>query len=637
MCGITGYYVFNNSSNKDLTKVAQSTDKLYLRGPDSGGHFTDDCIALGHRRLSIIDTSEGATQPMTDATGRYTIVFNGEIFNYQQLSINHLKDTWARIGGAKTTSDTEVLLYLLIAYGTKCLPWLSGFFAFAFYDHQTKEVILARDRFGKKPLLYHANEEHIAFASEMKSLLAWDIPKELDYNVLLQYLQLNYVPQPQSMLKGVAKLKQAHYMICTPKGIKEYHPYYKIEIKKEAYNNYTYDEAQEELVKLMDDSVKERMISDVPLGAFLSGGIDSSVMVALASKYTNNLNTFSVGYKDNPYFDETKYAQLVAKKYNTNHTVFSLTTDDFLEHVDSVLDYIDEPFADSSAIPVYILCQHTRKHVTVAISGDGGDEIFAGYNKHAAEWKVRQSSMVNQLVKAGLPIWKQLPRSRNNKITNIFRQLHRFAEGAQLSEKERYWRWAAFNTVNQAGKLLRPDVLAQTDTPLLQREKDNLLQHIHTGGDYNEVLLTDMNLVLLSDMLVKVDLMSMANSLEVRSPFLDYKVVDFAFTLPEQYKVDGNMKKRIVQDAFRDMLPEEIYNRPKHGFEIPLLGWFRNELWGLINDDLLQKDFVAEQGIFDVDEIELLKKKLHSSNPEDSHATIWALIVFQHWWKKHLS
>ncbi|MEZ5016884.1 MAG: asparagine synthase (glutamine-hydrolyzing) [Flavipsychrobacter sp.] len=637
MCGITGYYVFNNGSNDNLTKVAQSTDKLYLRGPDSGGHFNDDRIALGHRRLSIIDTSEGATQPMTDATGRYTIVFNGEIFNYQQLSINHLKDTWARIGGAKTTSDTEVLLYLLIEYGTKCLPWLSGFFAFAFYDHETKQVILARDRFGKKPLLYHANDKHIAFASEMKSLLAWDIPKELDYNVLLQYLQLNYVPQPQSMLKGVAKLKQAHYMICTPTGIKEYQPYYEIEIKKEAYNNYSYDAAQQELVQLMDDSVKERMISDVPLGAFLSGGIDSSVMVALASKYTNNLNTFSVGYKDNPYFDETKYAQLVAKKYNTNHTVFSLTTNDFLEHVHDVLDYIDEPFADSSAIPVYILCKNTRKHVTVAISGDGGDEIFAGYNKHAAEWKVRQSSMVNQIVKAGLPIWKMLPRSRNNKVTNIFRQLHRFAEGAQLSDKERYWRWASFNTANQAGKLLRPEVMAKTDTPLLQREKDAILKHINNGGDYNEVLLTDMNLVLISDMLVKVDLMSMANSLEVRSPFLDYKVVDFAFTLPEQYKIDGSMKKRIVQDAFRDMLPEEIYNRPKHGFEIPLLGWFRNELWGLINDDLLQKDFVAQQGIFNVEEIEALKRKLRSNNPEDSHATIWALIVFQHWWKKHLS
>ncbi len=636
MCGITGYYVFKNSSKSSLTKVAQSTEKLYLRGPDNGGTFTDERIALGHRRLSIIDTSEGATQPMTDVSGRYTIVFNGEIFNYQQLSIKYLSDTWKKIGGAKTTSDTEILLYLLIEYGTECLPWLNGFFAFAFYDNETQQVIMARDRFGQKPLIYHATEEHIAFASEMKSLLEWDIPKELDYTVLWQYLQLNYVPQPQSMLKGVAKLKQAHYMICTPDGIQEYKPYYEINIKPEAYNNLSYEGAQQELVKLMDASVKDRMVSDVPLGAFLSGGIDSSVMVALASKYTDQLNTFSIGYKDNPFFDETKYAQLVAKKYKTNHTVFSLTNNDFLEHVNDVLDYIDEPFADSSAIPVFILCQQTRKHVTVAISGDAGDEIFAGYNKHAAEWKMRQSSLINNMVKAGLPLWKMLPRSRNNKITNIFRQLHRFAEGGKLSAKERYWRWASFNTAEQASKLLTQESIDKTDGLLMLQEKELLLQHM-SGSDYNELLLTDMNLVLLSDMLVKVDLMSMANSLEVRSPFLDYRVVDFAFSLPEQYKVNGSMKKRIVQDAFRPMLPEEIYNRPKHGFEIPLLGWFRKELWGLINDDLLQKDFVAEQGIFNVDAIEQLKKKLHSNNPEDSHATIWALIVFQHWWKKHLS
>lgn len=634
MCGITGYYTLNKSTDNNLAKVAQSTDKLLLRGPDSGGTYSDERIALGHRRLSIIDTSEGATQPMTDVSGRYVIVFNGEIFNYQQLSITYLQQKWERIGGAKTTSDTEVLLYLLIEYGEKCLPWLSGFFAICFYDKETERIILARDRFGKKPLLYHATDEHIAFASEMKSLLAWDIPKELDYTVLHQYLQLNYIPQPQSIIKGVAKLKQAHYMIFTPKGIETYEPYYNIEIKKGEYNKYSYDQACDKLVSLMDDAVKERMISDVPLGAFLSGGIDSSVMVALASKYTDNLNTFSIGYKDNAFFDETKYAKLVADKYKTNHTVFSLSNNDFLEHVHNVLDYIDEPFADSSAIPVYILCHHTRKHVTVAISGDGGDEVFAGYNKHAAEWKMRQNSLVNQVVKAGLPVWEMLPRSRNNKITNLFRQVHRFAEGGKLPVKERYWRWASFNTQEQASKLLNPSVLAKTDYALLQTEKGELLRHM-TSGDFNELLLSDMNLVLLSDMLVKVDLMSMANSLEVRSPFLDYKVVDFAFSLPEQYKVDAKMKKRIVQDAFRSMLPDEIYNRPKHGFEIPLLDWFRKELWGLINDDLLERNFVAEQGIFNVEETERLKKKLHSNNPEDSHATIWALIVFQYWWKKY--
>jgi len=635
MCGITGYYAFTTNAAKNLTKITQSTDKLFLRGPDVGNVFMDAKVALGHRRLSIIDTSTGATQPMEDVSGRYVIIFNGEIFNYKELSLTYLKDTWANINGPKTTSDTEVLLYLLITHGEKCIAWLAGFFAFSFYDKETGRMILARDRFGKKPLIYHATDEHVAFASEMKALLEWNIPKELNYSTLHLYLQLNYIPQPESMLIGVRKLKQGHYMICTPHGLETEVPYYSLHINPKGYNTYDYKTAQEVLIQRMDASVQERMIADVPLGAFLSGGIDSSVIVALASRYTNKLNTFSIGYADKPYFDETKYAKLVADKYNTDHTVFSLTTNDFLEHVYDVLDYLDEPFADSSAIPEYILCYHTRKHVTVALSGDGGDEVFAGYNKHAAEWKVRHTSLLNNLVKAGGPLWKVLPRSRNNKITNLFRQLDRFASGANMSIKKRYWQWATFNNSQQAFALLSENAKTQVP-PMSAKWKIHLLGQLQTD-DFNEVLLTDMNLVLLSDMLVKVDLMSMANSLEVRSPFLDNKVVDFAFSLPVEYKVDGKMKKKIVQDAFRSMLPADIYNRPKQGFEIPLLDWFRKELWGLINDDLLEHNFVASQGIFNTEAIEQLKKKLHSSNPEDSHATIWALIVFQYWWKKYFN
>ena len=635
MCGITGLFALTSVAVPNLSKITQSNQKLFSRGPDNGNVFLGEKLALGHRRLSIIDPSLGSSQPMIDATGRYVIVFNGEIFNYQELASRYLGNTWQRIGRPKTTSDTEVLLYLLIEYGTDCLKWLSGFFAFAMYDKQTGELLLARDRFGKKPLLYYSCEDYIAFASEMKALVEWDIPRQLDYTVLHQYLQLNYIPQPQSILKGVQKLKAAHYMKFDSQGIKEYKAYYTLQINTAGYGSYTYEEAKSELIARMDTSVQERMISDVPLGAFLSGGIDSSLIVALASRYTNNLNTFSIGYKDNPYFDETRYARLVADKYKTNHTVFSLSTNDFLEHVTDVLDYIDEPFADSSAIPVYILSMHTRKYVTVALSGDGGDEVFAGYNKHGAEWKVRQRSLANNIVKAGLPLWTVLPKSRNSRVTNLFRQLHRFAEGASLSSKERYWRWASINSPKQVNDLLQSEVLTKISKETLVKEKQLLLSSLN-NGDYNEILLTDMNLVLLSDMLVKVDLMSMANSLEVRSPFLDYKVVDFAFSLPSSYKIDHRMKKKIVQDAFRPLLPEALYNRPKHGFEIPLLGWFRHELWGLINDNLLETGFIKNQGIFNPDGIERLKKKLLGNNPEDSHATIWALLVFQHWWKRYM-
>jgi asparagine synthase (glutamine-hydrolysing) len=635
MCGITGLFALTSVAVPNLSKITQSNQKLFSRGPDNGNVFAEEKIAIGHRRLSIIDPSPGSSQPMTDDSERYVIVFNGEIFNYRDLADRYLSTTWQRIGGPKTTSDTEVLLYLLIEYSTECLQWLSGFFAFAMYDRQTGELLLARDRFGKKPLLYYACDDYIAFASEMKALVEWDIPRQLDYTVLHQYLQLNYIPQPQSMLKGVQKVKPAHYMKITRNGIKEYTHYYKLQVNSQEYSKYTYDEAKAELISRMDTSVRERMISDVPLGAFLSGGIDSSLIVALASRHTNRLNTFSIGYKDNPFFDETRYARLVADKYKTNHTVFSLTTSDFLEHVNDVLEYIDEPFADSSAIPLYILSMHTRKHVTVALSGDGGDEVFAGYNKHGAEWKVRRQSLANTAVKMGLPIWSLLPKSRNSKLTNLFRQLHRFAEGANLSSKERYWRWASINTSSQVNKLLQPEILDQVSKGNMAEKKEQLLSPLN-NGDYNEVLLTDMNLVLVSDMLVKVDLMSMANSLEVRSPFLDYRVVDFAFSLPSSYKIDGTMKKKIVQDAFRPLLPEELYNRPKHGFEIPLLGWFRHELWGLINDDLLEASFIREQGIFNPVGIIQLKKKLLSNDPGDSHATVWALIVFQYWWKRYM-
>jgi asparagine synthase (glutamine-hydrolysing) len=633
MCGITGLFGFNKSTaGAALAKVAQSTEKLRLRGPDSGGEWADTRCALGHRRLSILDTTNCGAQPMADPSGRYILVFNGEIFNFQALSDRYLKTVWERNGGPRSHSDTEVLLHLLIEHGPACLPWLSGFFAFAFYDRQEERLILGRDRYGKKPLLYYSDASFIAFASEMKALLAWDIPRKLNTAVLQQYLQLNYVPQPQSMLSGVAKIRPGHYMEVGPDGSTRETAWYELKTHPERYDALSYEQAQEELITRMDHAVQERLIADVPLGAFLSGGIDSSVIVALASRHTDKLRTFSVGYKDNPYFDETKYARLVADQYKTDHTVFSLGNDDFLKHVFGVLDYLDEPFADSSAIPVYILAHETRKHVTVALSGDGGDEIFAGYNKHAAEWRVRQRSLTNSLVKAGLPLWSRLPRSRNGKLTNKFRQLHRFAEGARLDAGERYWRWASFNGANQVAALLNPDFRAAS----YAAEKAEILSAIRTD-DYNEVLLTDMNLVLLSDMLVKVDLMSMANSLEVRSPFLDYGVVEFAFGLPASYKIDGSMKKRIVQDAFRHMLPEAIYNRPKQGFEIPLLDWFRNELWSLIDEDLLSKKFVAEQGIFNVAATETLKRKLRSANPEDSHATIWALIVFQYWWKKYLA
>ena len=633
MCGISGVYSFTSNGQPYLNRIEGANQTLSRRGPDGGAVFTEGPVALGHRRLSIIDVTCAGDQPMHSNDGRFTIVFNGEIFNFRELQSRWLTEEEQK--QLRSHSDTEIFLFLFIKLKEKVFELLQGFFAAAIYDKQTSELILVRDRYGKKPLLCYKDEDKLIFASEMKSLFAAGIPREVNWKMLPVYFQLNYVPQPYSLITGVQKLRPGHYLKISGKGIEEYE-YYRLRVKPDQYPKYSYEDAKQQLVGLMDNAVQMRLISDVPLGAFLSGGIDSSVIVALASRHTNKLNTFSIGYKDHPFFDETAYASLVAKKYNTEHTVFSLSNNDFLEHVHDVLEYIDEPFADSSAIPEYILSYYTRKFVTVALSGDGGDEVFDGYNKHAAEWRMRNGGILNTLVKTGYPLFSVLPKSRNNKITNIFRQLHRFSEGARLNEPERYWRWAAFKDTAGVMPLFRKDLQEKISLDLVESIRGEFTSHIN-GNDFNEVLLADMNLVLLSDMLVKVDLMSMANSLEIRSPFLDQEVVEFAFGLPSGYKISAGIKKKIVQDAFRDYLPPELYNRPKHGFEIPLLDWFRNELWSLIDQDLLKDEFIKEQEIFDLTTIQSLKKQLHSSNPEDSHATVWALLVFQFWWKNYIA
>ena len=632
MCGIVGFLSFNKEKNQDLLIDLESAIKtLNHRGPDCQLiEQPDDNIGVAHARLSIIDTSEAANQPMSAYDNRYTIVFNGEIYNYQSLKSQLEKDKQEVF---KTLSDTEVILRMFHHYGEDCVNSFNGFFAFAIYDKEKKETFIARDRMGIKPLLYTQTEEHFLFASEMKALLAFKIAKEIDFVSLQQYFQFNYIPTPSTIFKGVFKLKPGHSLTIKENGELSEDCYYKIPYSKD-YSKITYKDAQKELVKQLDESVQRRLVSDVPLGSFLSGGIDSSVIATLASRHVDKLNTFSVGFSDNPYFDETAYANLVAKKIKSNHTVFSLSNNDLYEDLHNILDYIDEPFADSSAIPVYILSKRTREHVTVALSGDGADEIFGGYNKHQAEYLVQQNSLVNSLISMGSPIWDKLPKSRHSKMGNVIRQLDRFAQGRKLDTPERYWRWCTFTPENYAQKLLKTDI-SKLESEYKDR-KSSILQNFTANGDINETLYTDMQLVLVNDMLTKVDLMSMANSLEVRVPFLDHELVNFAFQLPAEYKVSKDGRKRILKDAFRDGLPTELYSRNKMGFEVPLLQWFKSDLKSLILDDLLLDEFIEEQNIFNIDTIRGLKKQLFSSNPGEIHAQIWALIVFQTWYKKYM-
>ena len=631
MCGITGIISNYSLSESEGKQVERAVVKIEKRGPDAKGIKSYGSSILGHRRLSIIDINPASDQPMEDATERYSIVFNGEIYNHKLLKADLIAKGYV----FKNESDTEVLLNGYDFYGTAFLNKLNGFFAFVIYDKKEKTTLVVRDRFGIKPLLFYKKENAFYFASEMKALLEYDIPREIDHTSLYTYLQLNYVPEPHSMIKGIKKLKPGHYLKIDAQNRVQKIPFYQLDYPKvgENYADVTYTAAKSKFLDILDRSVEKRMVADVPVGTFLSGGIDSSLITALAAQKVQNLSTFSIGFKDDPHFDETAYALAVAKKYNTNHHVFSLSRKDLLQSLYETLDYIDEPFADSSALAVNALSRETKKHVTVALSGDGADELFSGYHKHMGEYMMRKKGFKQQMVKSLSSAWSILPKSRNSKLGNLFRKLDKFATGASLSKEKRYWLWASLLNEADASNLM----LKSPQKESYLKRKEEVLAVIAKGEDFNDVLYTDVNLVLQSDMLRKVDLMSMANGLEVRTPFLDHELVDFAFSIPTKYKIDEHMKKKLVQDVARDLLPEIVCNRPKKGFEVPLHSWMNNELRGLIENDLLSDEFIKGQNLFNLHYVKELKYKLYSTDPEDSQANIWALLVFNSWWKKYIA
>ena len=630
MCGIAGAYSFKNKiiSDEWLKNAATSLNK---RGPDNQNFISIGNCSLVHARLSIIDTSESANQPIYDATGRYAIIFNGEIFNYQEIK----KELEQKGVQFKTQSDTEVLLYAYIQFGETFLHKLNGFFAFAIFDKLEDSLFIACDRFGIKPLYYYSDEDYFFFGSELKTITQFPVKKEINWSSVAAYFQLNYIPGKNSIFKNIQRLEPGHQIFIHNSEIliKQWYtiPYNALKAEQ---NQLSYDEQQKKLVELMDDSVRLRLISDVPLGAFLSGGIDSSVVTAMATRHTKHLNTFSIGFEGNSFFDETPYANLVAKHFNTNHTVFKLKNDDLFESLNELLEYTDEPFADSSALLVNILSKFTRKHVTVALSGDAGDELFAGYNKHYGEWQMRNGSWQANVIHLLQPVWQSLPKSRGGGIANKIRQLERFSNGMDLTPAERWWRWCCINDLDFVDKLLNDKVDASMAEIIETRQYFS--SKVQFDGTLNDDLLADVGMVLPYDMLVKVDRMSMRNSLEVRVPFLDYRIVEFAFSLPVSSKINGNIKKKIVQDAFREILPKELYNRPKKGFEVPLLQWFKTDLKDKILNDWLSDEYIKAQGIFNVETIQQLKLQMLSNNPGDVHAQIWALIVFQNFWRKYM-
>lgn len=626
MISLTGAYsIGNNQLGQNIQNVFDNFPQTAQQ--KSQGRLSNRFLLT---QVPISGSIDATNQIYIDPNKQWQVSFSGEMYNLKDLNTD-LKNKGVV---CKTENPAEVVLELYKIYGKQFLNQLNGSWAIAIYDIINDQLLVTRDRYGVQPIYYYLGHDHLFFASSIKSLTHFPFKKHLDKEALQLYFQLNYIPGPLSIFSEIKKLLPG-YLLFIDKGTVNFEQYYKIpyDKDKESPISNDYEAQKKKLVKLLAESVRLRMESTSSLGAFLSGGIDSSVVVSQAVKFTDQLDTFSIGFEGNDYFDETPFARIVSNKYKTNHTVFNLSNNDLFEGLQDVLDCIDEPFADSSALLVNILTEKTQKHLSVALSGDAGDELFAGYNKHYGEYILRKGGFKTEVVSLLGPVWKMMPKSRHGKVGNLFRQLERFAIGTKLTQKERYWRWCCFLDESTVKKLLNNPYHA--DPQLLEEVKHTFLQHFSENGDMNEVLLADVKLVLPYDMLTKVYSMSSKNSLQVRVPFLDHKIVEYAFSLPVSSKIDDHLKKKLIQDAFREELPKELYNRPKKGFEVPLLQWFRTQLKEDILNKYLNSSTIKEAGILNEEFIESVKNKLFSNNPEDIHAVVWALIVFQSWLEKN--
>ena len=623
MCGFAAIVGFTEKGKEHFSSIQQCATLLKHRGPDIQQHIIRDNFAMAHARLSIIDLSVASNQPFVTHDGRFTLVYNGEIFNYKVLR-EELKNKGHTF---YSEGDVEVLVNLYKEFGKDFLHKLNGFFAFVLFDKQTNTFFAARDRYGVKPFYYYADENYFACASELRTLKSITKSNTIDKTALYTYLQLTYIPEKLSILKNLHKLEPGSCLLVKNNKV-EVEKYYSLKLPAE-YNEIK--NANKTFLNLLESSIEARLVSDVPVGSFLSGGIDSSVITALASQQNKNLQTFSIGFGRNKHFDESVYAEIVAKKYKTNHHTFHLNESEAEGELDNFFNSIDEPFADSSAFNVFILSQKTKKHVKVVLSGDGADELFAGYNKHRAEWMIRNQKAKTFLLKNSSAVSALFPSSRNSKFSNKARQLQRFANGAKLNADERYWRWASFYDEKSASRLFR---LTEKEKTLFAKIKKEYTSEI--TNDYNTVLLADTNLVLPSDMLVKVDRMSMAHGLEIRNPFLDYRLVEFAFSLKSSAKIDGRTQKKIIKESCSHLLPDEILHRKKHGFETPVQQWLQGVLKPKVEELCLDKNFIEAQGLFDYKELQSLVKKSLSTNAGDTTSAVWAILVFNHWYKKNI-
>lgn len=624
MCGIVGFVSKQREVN-DI-ELQEMCDSITLRGPDSGDIWFDNSVGLGHRRLSIIDLETGK-QPMSLNDERVVIVFNGEIYNFLEL-----KSQLIELGYTfNTTSDTEVILVGYKEYGIDfLLEKLEGMFAFALYDLDLEKVFLVRDKFGEKPLYYINNEKGIYFASEIKALEKLIDTSNIDIVALNYFLALSYIPAPYTIYRDVKKVKAAHYIIVDLNGEFNTVKYY--DLQKVLSNNkkeYDLESAKNKLEALLKDSIEKRMISDVPIGAFLSGGIDSSIVSTLMAKISSEpINTFSIGFKVKEY-DESNRAKLIANQIKSNHKVYYLDYKDVVKIIDEIILHYDEPFGDSSAIPSYYVAKLASKDVKVVLTGDAADELFAGYEKYLANYYIKKYQKLPSFLKV---IFKgSVNLIPHNKFTNsILRRVKKVIDNSTLSDFDLHYNMMCLGFDDKA----RTSLL---NSQFFNSFKDELKQKFDSFNSsevLDKSLFTDLNIVLEGDMLAKVDRACMKNSLEARVPFLDSKIVEFAFSIPTDLKIKKRNKKYILKETFKSILPKETIDYRKKGFGVPVDYWFRNELKESISN-LLNESFIKEQGIFNYEYIQKLLKD-HIEGKENHKGKLWNLYVFQKWYVKKI-
>jgi len=620
MCGICGVVSFEPDEETNKNIVKRMTEALRHRGPDDEGYYQDALAALGMRRLSIIDLHTGQ-QPIANEAKNIWVVYNGEIYNFRQL-----RTELEQLGHQfKTNSDTEVIVHAYEEYGEACVQRFNGMFALALWDVPNHRLFLARDRVGIKPLYYWTDGKKLVFGSELKALVQHpDVPRRVDPAALDLFLSLEYIPAPRTIYSGVYKLLPGHTLVFEPEDLKlsQYWdvPYNPITDREEV--------CAEALAELIQDAVRIRLVSDVPLGAFLSGGIDSSTVVAYMSQFSSEpVRTFSIGFEDDTY-NELPYAEAVARHYKTEHH-YQVLNPDIANLAESLLHHQDEPFADTSVFPTYLVSKLARDSVKVVLSGDGGDELFAGYDTYLAEQLYRYYGWLpGSLRQRALPAFANWipPQPAKKGLINKFK---RMVEGGALDPNLQHARWMIFLSHNEKRKLYQPDLRATLDDSLSTALFSG---YFDKGARFDRLAqqqYVDLKTYLADDILTKVDRMSMAVSLEARVPLLDYRIIEFALNLPPSMKLDRSRTKVILRRAMQKLVPELVLEKPKQGFSIPMKHWLRSSLKPLMQD-LLSHESLRQVGYFNPDTVSSWIQEHLDGRVNHSHR-LWALMAFELW------